>query len=184
MNDFSEIPDIGMMVGVGRRGNGYPWPMIFAEEAKRMGPNKGIPRSAIPEIVPGVTHLVLYHPRARVIVTDPLMTLWDLALELYTEYVVEKGSSPHPKIRTPEGFVADNFDPIRVGLIDEDGERNTLGITILLDMADQAGELDRLIEKYGIEFRHGWFCYCPVTEIRYTDWTPMKSSCLKYSRTL
>lgn len=147
-----QTPDICMMVGM----TFYKWPLRAAREYKAHGISKRIPRQAIPEIEPGITRMVLYHPRVLVWVRNELMTLWDLALELYTEY-----GNPGPN------FVADNFDPLRLGLIDEDGERNTLALTDLLDAAEEDGKLKELIEKYKLEFEHGFFGYGPITGVHF-----------------
>ena len=146
------MPDILMMVGT----RYYKWPLRAAREYTRHGISKRVPRKAIPYIEPGKTNLATYHPRALIWVRNPLMTLWDLALELHTEHGA-----------VPEGFVADDFDPLALGLIDEDGERNTLLLTDLLDKAEQAGKLDALIDKYQLEFEHGVFGYGPITAIQY-----------------
>jgi len=152
MRDFSQVPDILMMVGV----TDYPWPLQAGKEYKQHGFSKRISRSAIPAIVPGGTYMAPCHPRALAWVTNADMSMWDLSLELYTEY-----GNPGPD------FVADNFDPISLGLIDEEGERNTLALTDLLDEAEQAKELDDLVEKYGLRFEHGVFGYGPIISVQF-----------------
>lgn len=97
--------------------------------------------------------MINYHARAIVEVGKPEMNMWDLALELYSEY-----GSP------PSDFVADDFDPVELNLLSEDG-RNTLDLTGLLDIADLEGHLDRLTEKYDLQFKFGCIGYGPLTKI-------------------
>lgn len=145
------MSDIAMWVGE----DSYPWPSDFADEAKRLGVSKQVPRTAIPQIEPGVSRLVLIHPRALISVHAEGMTLVDLATEL-------------------EGTICGNYDTLDESrayaleyLIDSETGRNLPEMVNLLRIAEMENLLKDLEEKYKIEYEPGFLGFTYLTGIQW-----------------
>ena len=139
-------------------GADYPWPNDFTEEGRRIGVSKRISRNAIPEIEPGVSRLALIHPKAIVRVTAEGMDLYNLAWELVTE---------HEERKLKNITDQDMDEYITQHLICLEENQSMSGLTFLLREAEFAKDLERLEEKYGIEYFPGVFGWAPLTGIHY-----------------
>lgn len=143
--------DIAMWVGE----NSYPWPSDFTDEARRLGVSKQVPRTAIPAIEPGVSRLVLIHPRALISVCADGMTLIDLGAELENTLIGECETLDESRAYAYEY------------LIDPETGRNLLEMVKLLKVAEMENLLKNLEKKYEIKYRPGFIGYTYLTGIQY-----------------
>lgn len=163
------MSDLAMCVGAEKF---YPWPDDFIEEAKKQGVSKAISKSAVPYIEPGITRVVFIHPRAIVHVTAEGLSTLDFAHELVREYIVEKREPPpENKAEMIQRWGMHDIDDWPVAyaldkLIDVDGH-NKLHMCTLLREADRAKDLERLEEKYGLKYQHGYIGYTYPTGLEY-----------------
>ena len=154
------MSDLLMHVGV----ESYPWPHNFSDEVYNMGLSKRVPEGALPFITPGATRLACIHPKAIVEVTAERMQLFDLCMELAREHV-EPPEDPRPPVHEHfyESYVYENLIFVAEGGDDDGAEYQSLGIHRLLEKAYLASDLERLEEKYGLEYRPGVFGFTYLT---------------------
>jgi hypothetical protein len=157
-------PDIAQFWGTGY----YSWPEDAADENKKQGVSRMVPKTAIPEIEVGMTRIVGLHSRAIVTVHAEGMTLRDLLRELIEEHADEVGSFMHDAdLDDWEMYISTDpqYPEFPQGI-------TRRAFTNLLRVADEKGDLKRLEEKYGIRYDSGFFGYGWATSVQWVAPTP------------